>query len=1020
MSLLFEQINDNLSSRPTYLESYKKVSQYVYNHYVTFPDSFGSLSLLITFIISDLIELKLSEKYLLCQRIRDSSKSDNDISMNVASHCLLLSRKNVSQKGLILIEEPSFILPVLLIGESLKNSLTFYKNLCDYSSTNCYQFHKGRLDLFLLEVIKVFQKGDTLQFDDNSFKIDFGEDFVDDLIFPMLSHIMNFGCNFETLQKVTEINMTAESKYGDQLLNLITMTLCEKQRISKITHIFCKESKALTFDLTTDFSCGFSFSCWVFFDKVYSEVSCSQCTIFSLIFSEGYGDGISCFLSGTSLHAILFSRFGTSSSSIVLCPNFPSNQWTLITLSVRPRGDENAQIGFSINAEKSLAFLVRDAISKGSSNVRIGGMRKLNTKKSKIIANTLCKLGPFRLVQYSKQIKQEMVEMYSRPESMNGDLIPLSNIEEIEDKESVLSVVRSKKFLSDCLLKLFSLSEKRNGEFIVRLLDILRFSDFKNSQELIRCFSSYLSQSAKILPFRVFSCCSDIYESTKDVNFLCRVVFNLELWLETSQTICSRCLQQLTAVSQNFASIVFSFYNFRFLLSVFRKSVENKEKDFASCQKILFNCVQFKGLTDSDSISLAGHIAMSCLEGREKLTIFFLQTLQGICDFISDKILFKITSILSKTFKESKSVASSFYVISVLTMILEKRIGNDVKTDNDDDESIFDAEDCLFLLQSSLAFPDDQFGKELNDKLLENCQDQPLLIHFILKISSILEIKPDFSVFYEKNFSFSDKATKVNFWPLWATKYASLFSEEGSNLIFRLFISKPSQNLSDLILTFFSFYGLPGHKGLSVFVQLCSKHLTSSHDRQLISSIVSRTASILCLSRDSHSYQILSLFENSEFKQTLAKQETDKLNTEDEIFGCLKKGLCLRSPSPPFSSLVISLNSSFQAIPAQLAEFCRFSLALHTKGGISASRSLCGCAQSVYSYSMNDYNAHCLPKVNKLFQRYTKIINESSLIKDGILKATHDIIRLDEFDRNENILASNTLKDYGLSLVQSQ
>lgn len=1022
LSILFEQINDNLASRPSYINTYKGICPCVYSHYVNNPDSFGSLSLLITFIIGDLYSPSLEEKYVLCQRIRDNSKDDNDISINVPSHCLLLSRKNVSQQGLILIEEPSFIVPILLIGESLKKSLEFYVKLGEYSTTNCTQFHIGRLDIFLCELIKSFGK-EKVEFDGHTFPIDLLDEDYNVLIFPLLTKILSFSCNFESLNALTSIAKQKNVKFSEEILNILSMALCERGRLPHVTHIFAKESKALTFEITSDFSGGFSFSAWVYFDKAYSEIQASQCTLFSLTFTEGYGDGISVFLSGTSLHCILFSRFGTSTSSIVLCPNFPSCTWTFITLSIRPRGDDNAQIAFSINAEKSLAFLVRDAISKGPSIVRVGGMRKLNTKKSKISTNTLCRIGPFRLCPYTKAIKQEMVEMYSRPESITGDLLNLSNLPPIEELDSILTAVKERKFMTDCMLPLFSYCPERGGDFCVRLLDILKFCDFKHTQDLIRFFSHYMYLTAKSLPFRAFSTACDIYEITRDVNFLCRIVCRIDLWLETSTSVCLRSLQHVgETLTSSFGNYIFAYYGFRTLLGLFRKNLATKEENvFGCCCKILQQCCKSRGFVDADGISLAGHISIAANEGQSKLVSFFCSTLIAISDFIGDKLLFRIVSIISKYISNYPNAEDIYKVCETLAIICDGRIKERTDLSENDDDHEIDSEDCLFLILSTLSVENNEIAQKLSDLFYLGCSKCPLLLHFALKICSQFGIKKDFMNFIKLDegnelFNFANKTSRVTFWPIWICKYASIFHDDGGFVAFCLFINKPLQFYSDMIIGLFSIFGSAGHKALYVFVQHCTKHLTSSHDKQIISSIVARSSSVFCLSREPHSQQILSLYKNSPFYDDSQNVENTQVKNQNEkdILSIITKSQCLRAPSPPFSTLVATMNHNFQSVSSQITEFCRFATNLHSSGGLSASRSLCGTASSVFSLAINDFNAHCIPRLLILSKRLEIIGNESMQDGNGVVKATHDIEKCKEFENNETVLCNNTLHEFGL------
>ncbi|OHT01450.1 hypothetical protein TRFO_31712 [Tritrichomonas foetus] len=564
----------------------------IISFFIAFPSQ-ESMRLVISFLsifsikIDDSNLLSFDEIVLLGKQIRETEPDGVTESTCSKLLTLMTGNKSASISNVsFMIKNPAFA--HLFLNASYNNlalAIQIFLKLCEFSIFNCIQCQRGKLDIFLIKLMKNFPN--KFKFLNIEYEPNLTEDEMKNLVLPLIMKIFENRCcpssleNFFSLA-VPSFNNTNNDTFNNtsNQLNNQTFDFCfpelantvidnaialttftpSKPQIQYTFHPQCEKVTQTTSFSSPDFTYAFS----LMIDQPASLNNSPYAIIFRL---EDDYKMLSLYVNGRSIICEVKMESGISSAP--LFSEIPPCKFIFYSLTVKDINDA-FKITFTIGKDRTYLFTVKNPhFDLNNLKVSIGGFKEsyficsnntnsnqqssfnnsapssqpgsLNQSNPFITATSsfeeipkrhdidnhiFCFLGNTFL--FDKEITpKEYVHLYATGNSDLENKITMTVTNQCGYLQNFISVIQRYQ-LGSVLLPFFKYADKAPLHFIEKLVDL--FNAIKQDQDfeiiplyLKKCSNSVLTYSLYIRFFTLFTNC------TTETIFR-HLLFNFDLW----------------------------------------------------------------------------------------------------------------------------------------------------------------------------------------------------------------------------------------------------------------------------------------------------------------------------------------------------------------------------------------------------------------------------------------------------------------------------------------------------------
>lgn len=272
------------------------------------------------------------------------------------------------------IKNPSFILLIMYASaDDISPIIQFFYRLCQYSIFNCIQCHKGKLDLLLIELLKNFPN--PFKFLDYKFTSTFSHDELLTVVIQFLSLIFTYQCSPQSVERFIElavpipIEKVDQANFDEKIDIFAKFATCDVKFPPFSDEVMnqlinnCSNTRDIHYSFTSsatpivinsiplsEISDGFSFSCYLMVDSAISQNLSQKQIIFRLYDSLGV-----LFLLYSSRSALLCEINAVTiekSASVSLTTEFPSCQWSMVTVTIRKIPEKESKINLIFSEQR--------------------------------------------------------------------------------------------------------------------------------------------------------------------------------------------------------------------------------------------------------------------------------------------------------------------------------------------------------------------------------------------------------------------------------------------------------------------------------------------------------------------------------------------------------------------------------------------------------------------------------------------------------------------------------------------
>lgn len=595
------------------------------------------------------------------------------------------------------IKNPSFILLIMYASaDDISQTIQFFYRLCQYSIYNCVQCQKGKLDLLLIEIIKNYPN--PFKFFDYTFKSSFSHDELLTVVIQFLSLIFTYQCSPQSVERFIELivpipitkteeeeqNIELETNnknlmfdktdifgkflecdvkfppFSDEIMNQLINNFSNTR---KIHYVFTPSATPIVINSIplSEISEGFSFSCYLMVDSAISQNLSQKQIIFRLY--DALGNSFLLYSSRSALLCEINSVSMEKAASVSLTTDFPSCQWSMITVIIRkiPEKENKIHLIFSMNKDSKPPFTITDInYSSQYLTAQIGGFIDENTETNDVY----CFLGSYHL--FNKHLNQSQIDsLYAfgpkgidpKNNSVKDLLIDSSNN---ESKNNIYSYIKpflhvfSEFNLVKLLIPFFGFSTSAPHFFLEKIVDSFRYVSLDQYENYITIISQFLMKAQpNVICYSLYLHFFMLFSETQSSILFKKILFNFNIWFNADdpQTV-KRTVQHWTNVLfPDFSQVFIENISIPEIIALIRIHCWFTDEDSNNiinhkrCKNIdihfIRNCLN-RLLTEYASYNLSMDDVRSILSNtftthdiQHKMS--FLELLDSISSFITDK-----------------------------------------------------------------------------------------------------------------------------------------------------------------------------------------------------------------------------------------------------------------------------------------------------------------------------------------------------------------------------------------------
>lgn len=562
MTELLAIIEDAIIHRPEILTDLSMITPAILSFFLHFPTK-ELLKNTLNFLLHvsfniDNFTFSTDEMLALGNTIRsmeNNGVSDQTFSIMLS---LLAGTKISSLSTNFAIKNPSYILLIMYISaDDISQTVQFFYRLCRYSIFNCLQCQIGKLDLLLIEHVKNYPK--PFRFFDCTFNSTFSKEELSTVVLQLLSLIFTYQCSPQSIERfiglaVPLIDTKVEKgndnsnlfktfrdidvKYplfADNIMNqLITTTTNQHE----IRYVFTSSATPIIFGSISLFemSEGMTFSCFLIVDTAISVKKSDKPILFKI--SDNLNNVLILYLSGTTLLCEI--RSTSSFSSISLTTEFPSCEWSMLTLVVRKKNDQLLLLDFAINENLGQPFTVHDSYFTGHIlKAQIGGFLGSNQHSTANIFS--CLLGPYQLLNVPLD-ETQIGSLYSiGMKSFEGTSIrdlfaKVGNSTDLSIK-SFLTVFRKYGLVKN-FVPFFCFSTQAPPFFIEKVVDFLHKAEIHQYEDYLSIISQFLmTTTPSVITYSLYLRFYSLFIEKQSTELFKHILFNFDIWFNAEDPL---------------------------------------------------------------------------------------------------------------------------------------------------------------------------------------------------------------------------------------------------------------------------------------------------------------------------------------------------------------------------------------------------------------------------------------------------------------------------------------------------